>query len=121
MSLNGSPFVSGENQQELDPKNFFFVDYELPSGCGGDEQACECGDDCQCIGCFIHKPEQQRRAMEAGTDAGPGVQTLGQAAELGNGVKIETEVGDADESLLLTKGTLEKRPVKGSCCGTITA
>lgn len=119
MSLNGSPFVSGEKQQELDPENFFFVDYELPSGCGGDEQACECGDDCQCIGCFIHKPEQQRRAMEGETDAG--VQTLAQAVELGAGVKIEPQVGDADKSLLLTNGTLEERPVKGSCCGNIAA
>lgn len=119
MSLNGSPFVSGEKQQELDPENFFFVNYELPSGCGGDEQACECGDDCQCIGCFIHKPEQQRRAMEGETDAG--VQTLAQAVELGAGVKVEPEIGDADKSLILANGTLEERPVKGSCCGNIAA
>ena len=119
MSLNGSPFVSGEKQQELDPEDFFFVDYELPSGCGGDEQACECGDDCQCIGCFIHKPEQQRGGIEGETDGG--VQTLAHAVELGAGVKIELEGGDAGKSLLLADGTLEERPVKGSCCGNIAA
>lgn len=119
MSLNGSPFVSDEKQQELDPENFFFVDYELPSGCGGDEQACECGDDCQCIGCFIHKPEQQRRAIEGETDGG--AQTLTHAVEFGTEAKIELEGVDADKSLLLVHGTLQDRPLKSSCCSNIAA
>lgn len=44
------------DEQSLSANDFFFVNYNFASdGCGGDTYSCPCGDDCQCIGCEIHK------------------------------------------------------------------
>jgi hypothetical protein len=44
-------------EQTLSASDFFFVNYPFSSeeGCGGDTQSCPCGDDCECIGCTIHR------------------------------------------------------------------
>jgi hypothetical protein len=43
-------------EQSLSASDFFFVNYPFsPDGCGGDTQSCPCGDDCQCLGCTIHR------------------------------------------------------------------
>ncbi|PMD48468.1 hypothetical protein L207DRAFT_7780 [Hyaloscypha variabilis F] len=45
-----------EEEQTLSAADFFFVNYPFTSdGCGGDTQSCPCGDDCQCLGCTIHR------------------------------------------------------------------
>ena len=50
--------VNGEGDQILDGEEFLFVNYNFDGeGCDGDIQSCPCGDDCECIGCTIHKPE----------------------------------------------------------------
>ena len=67
LSLNGSPFdpMGESQQQELDPSNYFMVDYHLGGGCEGDGDGCQCGDDCQCFGCTIHKPQQDQRLLDS--------------------------------------------------------
>ncbi|KAJ8061329.1 hypothetical protein OCU04_010392 [Sclerotinia nivalis] len=44
-------------EQSLSASDFFFVNYPFTTedGCGGDTQSCPCGDDCQCLGCTIHR------------------------------------------------------------------
>jgi hypothetical protein len=43
-------------EQSLSAADFFFVNYPFTSeGCGGDTQSCPCGDDCECLGCTIHR------------------------------------------------------------------
>lgn len=43
-------------EQSLSASDFFFVNYPFSGeGCGGDTMSCPCGDDCQCIGCTIHR------------------------------------------------------------------
>lgn len=45
-----------DEEQTLSAADFFFVNYPFTSdGCGGDTQSCPCGDDCQCLGCTIHR------------------------------------------------------------------
>lgn len=59
-----SSSTSGQNEEQtLSEADFFFVNYPFSElGCGGDEQSCPCGDDCQCLGCDIH---HAGRIMEA--------------------------------------------------------
>ncbi|KAM7197387.1 hypothetical protein V8F33_005608 [Rhypophila sp. PSN 637] len=44
------------DEQSLSTVDYFFVNLPLrmDGTCGGDLQACPCGDDCQCIGCLVH-------------------------------------------------------------------
>ncbi|CAG8950593.1 hypothetical protein HYFRA_00002802 [Hymenoscyphus fraxineus] len=43
-------------EQSLSASDFFFVNYPFSSdGCGGDTMSCLCGDDCECLGCTIHR------------------------------------------------------------------
>jgi hypothetical protein len=45
-----------DEEQTLSAADFFFVNYPFTAdGCGGDTQSCPCGDDCQCLGCTIHR------------------------------------------------------------------
>lgn len=41
-------------EQALSASDFFFVSYPFGDGCDGEMASCQCGDDCQCIGCAIH-------------------------------------------------------------------
>ncbi|EGX93229.1 Copper fist DNA-binding protein [Cordyceps militaris CM01] len=41
-------------EQALSANDFFFVSYPFTDGCDGEMSSCQCGDDCQCIGCAIH-------------------------------------------------------------------
>lgn len=41
-------------EQALSASDFFFVSYPFTDGCDGEMSSCQCGDDCQCIGCAIH-------------------------------------------------------------------
>lgn len=41
-------------EQALSANDFFFVSYPFADGCEGEMSSCQCGDDCQCIGCAIH-------------------------------------------------------------------
>jgi len=44
------------DEQSLSASDFFFINYPFISeGCGGDTHNCPCGDDCQCLGCTIHR------------------------------------------------------------------
>ncbi|KAM3482054.1 hypothetical protein MY5147_000387 [Beauveria neobassiana] len=41
-------------EQALSANDFLFVSYPFNDGCEGEMSSCQCGDDCQCIGCAIH-------------------------------------------------------------------
>lgn len=64
---------SGE-EQSLSAADFFFVNYPFTAdGCGGDTQGCPCGDDCQCLGCTIHRQPPiscsgEKESCECGDD-----------------------------------------------------
>ena len=63
--------ANGE-EQSLSATDFFFVNYPFTAdGCGGDTQSCPCGDECECLGCTIHRgPAAQELEMQcAGADA----------------------------------------------------
>ncbi|KLU87852.1 grisea protein [Magnaporthiopsis poae ATCC 64411] len=44
--------AASEDQTHLSASDFLFVTY--PFGCEGETASCQCGDDCQCVGCLIH-------------------------------------------------------------------
>jgi hypothetical protein len=52
-----SSTTSGNGEeQSLSASDFFFVSYPFSAdGCGGDTMSCPCGDDCECLGCTIHR------------------------------------------------------------------
>lgn len=51
-----SSTTSGNGEEEcLDSSDYLFVNYPF-SSCGGDTMSCPCGDDCECLGCTIHRP-----------------------------------------------------------------
>ncbi len=52
-----SSTTSGNGEeQSLSAADFLFVNYPFTAdGCGGDTHSCPCGDDCQCLGCTIHR------------------------------------------------------------------
>lgn len=56
-SATESPSDSGTaEEQNLSASDFFFVNYPFSfDGCGGDTNSCPCGDDCECVGCTIHR------------------------------------------------------------------
>ncbi|TVY25021.1 Protein GRISEA [Lachnellula hyalina] len=52
-----SSTTSGNGEeQSLSASDFFFVNYPFSDdSCGGDTVTCPCGDDCECLGCTIHR------------------------------------------------------------------
>lgn len=70
-----SSTTSGNGEeQSLSAADFFFVSYPFMSeGCEGDTQSCPCGDECQCLGCTIHRQSPapcvgERESCECGDD-----------------------------------------------------
>lgn len=46
-------------EETLSASDFFFVNYPISAeGCGGDTTSCPCGEDCQCLGCTIHRLDE---------------------------------------------------------------
>ncbi|EPE32569.1 Zinc copper-regulated transcription factor [Glarea lozoyensis ATCC 20868] len=43
------------DEQNLPAENYLFVNYPFTDNCAGDMTTCPCGDDCECIGCEIHR------------------------------------------------------------------
>jgi hypothetical protein len=55
---------STADEQILPTSDYFFVNYPFFSdGCGGDTSDCPCDDDCECIGCTIHRFDESSRAL----------------------------------------------------------
>lgn len=100
LSLNGSPYGGmAETQQVFDDSNYFMVEYPIEGGCGGDLEGCQCGDDCQCVGCTIHQAVQERRQSEQEQE------------------QHEIGVVKAEDGMIMP-GNVE---VKNSCCGWTAA
>ncbi|KAL2067286.1 hypothetical protein VTL71DRAFT_1710 [Oculimacula yallundae] len=70
--------ANGE-EQNYSAADFFFVSYPFSGdGCGGDTQSCPCGDDCECLGCTIHRqPPIPCLGEEPGCPCGDGCQCIG--------------------------------------------
>jgi len=61
------------DEQSLSASDFFFVNYPFnpDEGCGGDGQSCPCGDDCECLGCTIHRSPDIEIACPGDEDTCP--------------------------------------------------
>jgi hypothetical protein len=99
---------SSAEEQSLPASDYFFVSYPFSSdGCGGDTNNCPCGDECECIGCTIHRFDESSMALPSESWANEHAFTNGEATELLNGTSVK------DERLI---DGLADEP-KGSCCG----
>lgn len=69
-SPHGTSTISGA-EESLSAADFFFVNYQFANNdeCGGDNMSCPCGDDCQCLGCTIHRQPGVADAECTGDDA----------------------------------------------------
>lgn len=65
----GTPSDTSGDDVPLSASDFFFVNYSFANDeCGGDTLSCPCGDDCACLGCFIHNnPDTLQLAVEDGS------------------------------------------------------
>lgn len=74
-----SSTTSGNGEeQSLSAADFFFVSYPFSGdGCGGDTQSCPCGDDCECLGCTIHRQPMPCAGDEGGCPCGDDCQCIG--------------------------------------------
>lgn len=74
-----SSTTSGNGEeQNLSATDFFFVNYPFSGdGCGGDTQSCPCGDDCECLGCTIHRQPIPCAGDENGCLCGDDCQCIG--------------------------------------------
>ncbi|KAH6719228.1 hypothetical protein DL95DRAFT_10383 [Leptodontidium sp. 2 PMI_412] len=70
--------ANGE-EQNYSAADFFFVSYPFSGdGCGGDTQSCPCGDDCECLGCTIHRqPTMPCIGDDTGCPCGDDCQCIG--------------------------------------------
>ena len=98
---------SATEEQILPASDYFFVNYPFSSdGCGGDTNSCPCGDDCECIGCTIHRLDESSMAFPSESWANETEITNGDGAEL-KGISVK------DEHLI---DGFTDIPTK-SCCG----
>jgi hypothetical protein len=101
---------SSAEEQILSATDYFFVNYPYSGdGCGGDTNGCPCGDNCQCIGCAIHRFGESTMALpsDSWANSGGDAFTSGNGTDFTNGTLIKDE--DSDDAKA-------GRPVK-SCCG----
>lgn len=93
--------TSGLGDEQLNPSDFFFVNYPISAeGCGGDTMSCPCGDDCQCLGCTIHRIDDRLGPLQ---DTGIG-ESLGNHAHTG-------------ETTNVAAPNVASTSTKKSCCG----
>jgi hypothetical protein len=96
------------DEQILPASDYFFVNYPFSSdGCGGDIKSCPCGDDCECVGCTIHRFDESSMALPSESGVNEHSFTNEDGAELLNGISVKDEH-------LIDEFTDEP---KKSCCG----
>lgn len=84
--------TSAAEEQALPSSDFFFVSYSFSSdGCGGDTNSCPCGDECECIGCAIHRFGDSSVALPSETWAGEQPVMNGDESDATNGTLIKDE------------------------------
>lgn len=94
-------------EQTLPASDYIFVNYPFyGDGCGGDTNNCPCGDECECIGCTIHRFDESSMALPSESWATEQMFTNGDGAELLKGITVK------DENLI---DELTDQPKK-SCC-----
>jgi hypothetical protein len=95
--------TSAAEEQTFSASDYIFVSYPLLNErCGGDTNSCECGDDCDCLGCSMHQPVLSPEAV------------VDEQSPLLDG-DVPNSMGDATDDEMISNG-LEKEPAK-SCCG----
>lgn len=84
--------ANGE-EQNYSAADFFFVSYPFSGdGCGGDTQSCPCGDDCECLGCTIHRqPTLPCIGDDAGCPCGDDCQCIGCEIHKGSAPAVPPE------------------------------
>jgi hypothetical protein len=96
------------DEQTLPASDYIFVNYPFSSeGCGGDTSNCPCGDECECIGCTIHRFDESSMALPSESWANEHIFTNGDDSGLLNGTSVK------NEHLIDTFFDEPKR----SCCG----
>ena len=108
-SISDAGTSTGGEEQTLSASDFFFVNYPISGdGCGGDTTSCPCGDDCQCLGCTIHRLDEPEGLQGLG-DLGnlAGLERNGE--ELGGGARMEEMASNGE----VAGGEVR---VKNSCC-----
>jgi hypothetical protein len=99
---------STADEQILPASDYFFVNYPFSNdGCGGDTSNCPCGDDCECIGCTIHRFDESSMMLPSESWVNEHSFTNGDGTELLNGASVKDEH-------LIDEFTDEP---KKSCCG----
>jgi hypothetical protein len=102
------PDLSTVEEQTLSASDYFFVNYPFSSeGCGGNTNSCPCGDDCECVGCIIHRFDESTMALPSDPLANGQIVTNGDGTDTTNGPLTRDENFDDGDA---------GRPVK-SCCG----
>ena len=100
--------ASTVDEQILPASDYFFVNYPFSSdGCGGDTNSCPCGDNCECMGCTMHRFDESSMALPSESWVNEHSFTNGDGAELLNGKSVK------DEPLI---DEFTDQPKK-SCCG----
>jgi len=80
------------DEQILPASDYFFVNYPFPSDvCGGDTKSCPCGDDCECVGCTIHRFGESNIVLPSESWVNEHSFTNGDGAELLNGISVKDE------------------------------
>ncbi|KAI9051068.1 hypothetical protein LZ554_005176 [Drepanopeziza brunnea f. sp. 'monogermtubi'] len=113
-----SSTTSGNGEeQNLSAADFFFVNYPFSGdGCGGDTKSCPCGDDCECLGCSIHRNPMPCAGDEGGCPCGDDCQCIG--CEIHKKVGLSAALNGIADTV--ADGAIDG-PVKGSCCGGSSA
>jgi hypothetical protein len=95
-------------EQTLLASDYFFVNYPFSTdGCGGDTNSCPCGDDCQCIGCAIHRFGESTMALPSDSWTNGDTFMSGDGTHPASGTLKKDENSDNENA---------DRPAK-SCCG----
>ncbi|CAL3972043.1 hypothetical protein PZA11_005262 [Diplocarpon coronariae] len=104
-----SSTTSGNGEeQSLSAADFFFVNYPFSGdGCGGDTQSCPCGDDCECLGCTIHRQPMPCTGVEGGCPCGDDCECIGCEIHKSTGL---TGTVSAEKSTDSSEGP-------AACCG----
>lgn len=130
-SASTSPGASLDSDAILHPENYLWVEYNVGSGCVGDEGTCPCGDTCACIACAIHKPWTVMGTNVIGDNAGRDCCSAESSTPVGCFSSVE-EDGKLEDSFddfvhidrLVLERELEEeqlgtpRLAKKSCCGS---
>jgi len=99
---------STAEEQTLPASDYIFVNYPFPSeGCGGDSNSCPCGDECECVGCMVHRFDESSMAIPSESWPNDQMFQNGDDSEFSNDISVKDEH--------VTDGVADAP--RRSCCG----